>query len=204
MRADSLKENIENLMLHYNYRQPRKMDICFALFTLLPVNGSVYSFHKIWSAISSSSNWFFIYSFTAFSFRPTIYPLVQKILLPYFYFKFACLLNIISAIRNQSYKLYYTQIWWYTNQHMDMIWTCVCLNDLFALYLLFILCISLFFCILVQILCDIGVYIWNVQYFLFHFSCLKPPNFVFVMWLPNLHSKVIIKRFYILMYFISL
>ena len=41
------------------------------------------------------------------------------------------------------------------------------------IYLLLILCILLSFYILVQILYDIGVYIWNEQYFLFDSSYTK-------------------------------
>ena len=44
LRADSLKGNIEALASHYNYRQPLKVAV---YSPLLPVNGSVYSFHEI-------------------------------------------------------------------------------------------------------------------------------------------------------------
>ena len=94
----ALKDNIEDLALQL--QTATRLSI-LSYSPLLPVNGSVYSFHEIWSTISSSSNWFFIYSLIAFSFHPTVstkYPLAQKFLLPYFYFKFACLSNIISAL----------------------------------------------------------------------------------------------------------
>ena len=73
----------------------------FAYFLLLPVNGSIYSFREIWSLIKSSSSWFQIYSSIIFAFFPTVstkYPRHQKFRLPYLYFKFACLSNIISAL----------------------------------------------------------------------------------------------------------
>ena len=47
---------------------------CFylLLFTGSPVNGSMYSFSDIWSAILSSANWFRIYSAITFLFLPTV------------------------------------------------------------------------------------------------------------------------------------
>ena len=80
--------------------------------SLLTVNRSVYSFHNIWSATSSSFNWFFIYSFIAFSFHPTLsikYPLAQKFLLPYLYFKFPCLscTLILQTVLHSNMAVYW-------------------------------------------------------------------------------------------------
>ena len=73
----------------------------FAYCLLLPVNGSMYSLSVIWSLAKSSSNWFWMYSSIIFAFFPTVstkYPRHQKFLLPYLYFRFACLSKIISAL----------------------------------------------------------------------------------------------------------
>ena len=66
-----------------------------------PVNGSIYSFRLICSIVLSSTNWFWIYFYIAVLLRPTVstkYPLHQKCLFPYLYFRFANRSNIISAL----------------------------------------------------------------------------------------------------------
>ena len=73
----------------------------FAYFLLLPVNGSIYSLSVIWSLAKSSSSWFWIYSWIIFAFFPAVstkYPWHQKFLLPYLYFRFACLSKIIRVL----------------------------------------------------------------------------------------------------------
>lgn len=71
-----------------------------AIFTLAyPLKGSLYSLVDRLSSIISSFSWFLMYSFTVSVFNPTVdtkYPFAQKFLLPYLYFKFACLSNIIN------------------------------------------------------------------------------------------------------------
>ena len=82
--------------------------LIYALVFLLPVNGSMNSFILIWSAILSSVSCFRMYSRIFSLLRPTVstkYPLAQKCLSPYLYFKFACLSKIIRLLFPLRYPI---------------------------------------------------------------------------------------------------
>ena len=93
---------------HYLYNCCWSSDYFFVFSTGSPVNGSIYSLILIWSATISSCSWFFIYCSILFAFFPTVstkYPLHQKCLDPYLYFKFACLSKIISELLPFKYPI---------------------------------------------------------------------------------------------------
>ena len=97
---------------HFIYQQPPLGALFVPYFSRSPVNGSIYSFMLIWSFAISSCNWFWIYSRIAPSYFPTVSTLHQKCLFPYFYFKFACLSNIIKLLLLFIYPTYCATLIW--------------------------------------------------------------------------------------------
>ena len=97
----------------------------YALGFLLPVSGSINPFMLIGSDILSSSNWFCMYALIAFLLRPAVsakYPLAQKCLFPYLYFRFACRSNIIRLLFPFRYPIVWDTLYFEdAYQHMDVL-----------------------------------------------------------------------------------
>ena len=81
------------------YRQSLKVAVCFALFFYTTCKRVCVLFWWYLICYIIFFQLFFIYSFIAFSFRPIVsikYPLAQMFLLPYLYFKSACLSPLLT------------------------------------------------------------------------------------------------------------
>ena len=156
--------------------------------SLLPISRSVYSFHDIWSVISFSFNWFFIYPFIAFSFPSTVFtkrPIHQKFLLSYLYFKLVYLSNIVNTpllLRNLincatfRYGGILASIWiWsrhaYTSMRSTFFFTQI-FNDLHYIRSSFFVCYFLFIFYPKHYMILLSIF----KYFLFHFPYKKTPN----------------------------
>ena len=138
-------------MSHYNYRQLLKAVSILPYSLVLPING-LYTLFIIFYLLHHLLPTDFLY-----------------ILLSPFHFILLYLSNILL------FKSFFFHIY-ISNQH-----ACASMSSDFFLRTIyndsiFRVCISLFFYIWVQTLYDIDVYIWNMQYFLFHFSCKKLLN----------------------------
>ena len=129
-----------------------------------------------------------MYCLIAVLFFPTVstkYPLHQKLLCPYLYFKFACLSNIIKLLLLFKYPvncaiLKYggtlTSMWIWSGKLLPQWFLHLFVHTVFIIFLQYLFLVAhifLFSYTLGRILCDIRSDILNVQYFLSRFSFAK-------------------------------
>ena len=130
----------------------------------------------------------------------------KKCLLPYLYFRLACLSNIIKLLFPLRYPTnrailkcggILTSMWmWSRHDSASIIFTSFCSHHFLNISPIFfsVARISLSFCISVQILYDIHSDILNVPYFLFRSSFVKNLLVVLVMRSP-IHYYFTTRRF---------